>query len=1126
MAVRSSRFVTLFVALAMLATLLATPIAGADDRAYEDVSSQNVHAPAIEALHAIGLFTETDCAEGSFCPDEPAQRWVMAVWLARAIFGFNPGQEAPSTRFADLDNEIMWAAPHIEQLVDQGIMEGCGDDPLRFCPEDSLTRAEIATVLTRAFKLPPAGYIGFGDLAGVENAGDINALAAARLTVGCSADAFLYCPSAGVTRGQMAAFLARAVGLAPLPGYQPVLDATPLPTDPVLRIGTLDNGFTYYLRHNERPGKSVTLRLVVKAGSINEPEPGRGIAHFLEHIVLEGTEAYPEEAFTATVRSLGAELGPDINAGVWYDQTIFELTVAAYPVENVSTALHLLSQMAHAALIDPEGVIAERGVVLDELRFRTETSGGQIGAEFDRIYTQGTPYEGYYPGGTAPSLESMTAEDLREFYETWYVPSNMAIVAVGDVPEDDLYALVEEHFGSIEPGIPPAFSLTEVTPDPAPSYHVVTDEAQGYTFISFDIPIPTFNTGTLGGERLLLLDSLVELMIGNRLEDAYYRGELAQVDRPHFDTFNHNRGLRYYGTNWQGENLDTASSNYLSVLRTAQRYGFTDADLVRAREEVATVLKHRLETAATTTDPQYTGNYVDHFLRGADISAPEDRYDRVSALLKEVTAEELTDHYRWQMSRAGPILIAVGPNAASLPSTADLEAAVAAASPRSEPPPIEPEIDQLTAVPEPVEPVSSGPSDVLEGTQWEFANGARVVFVYSDITEATVHLRTRSLGGWSQLEPGARALAPRAVEAVVRSGFGDLTQLQINRFLGESTASLSASIGETTEGFDGGANSEDLETLFQLLHLLVTAPRVDDIAFEQALNSAAIRTQLAEVHPSWQAWVAYNEARFDPAWYRPVATPEQLATMSPESLLDLYQRRLGDVDDMVVAVVGDTDAEVVERLARHYIGTLPAGDSDTYVDRHPAPPDGLVRREIPIGGNMSAVLQMYHEAEGAVTPSARVNAHILRVILDDRLTQLVREELGASYIAGVSIEPALTPRPTIYSDLFFTVDAAGYQDAYNRVLSILADLVANGPTVEEIQQAKAVAQADFDKVNNAGLLNVITSRLHLDDEGLFTSARSLEELQKVTAATVQSLAAELYDKETRVEIVRVPTPSR
>ena len=1116
---------TVLVALALLAALVVSPAAAADGGGvYEDVPTDNTHAPAIEALQMVGILLNTDCAEGSFCPNEPVQRWVMAVWLSRAIYGYKAMQEAPSTQFDDLDDEILWAAPHIKRIVDLGIIEGCGVDPLRFCPEQALTRAEIATVLTRAFKLPPAGYVGFADLAGVENAGDINALAAARLTAGCSADPFLYCPSLVVTRAEMASFLARAVGLIPKPGYQPAMDSTPLPTDPAVRIGTLDNGFTYYLRHNERPGKSVTLRLVVKAGSINEPEPGRGIAHFLEHILFEGTEAYTAESFNATIRSLGAELGPDINAGVWYDQTVYELTVTADPIENVSTALHVLSQMAHAALIDPDGVIAERGVVLDELRFRTETSGGQIGAEFDRIYTQGTPYEGYYPGGTAPSLESMTAEDLRDFYETWYVPSNMALVAVGDVPENDLFALVEEHFGPIEPGTPPAFSLPEVTPDPAPSYHVVTNEAQGYTFISLDIPIPSFNAGTFGGERLLLLDSLVELMIANRLEDAFYRGELAQVDRPHFETFNHNRGLRYYGTNWQGENLDTASSNYLSVLQTAQRYGFTDADLVRAREAVATALEHRLETATTSTDPQYTGNYVDHYLYGADISAPEDRHDRISALLEEVTPEELTDHYRWQMSQAGPIVIAVGPNAASLPSTADLEAAVAAASPRSEPPPVEPEIDQLMAVPEPVEPVSSGPFALLEGTQWEFANGARVVFVYSDIAEATVHLRTRSLGGWSQLEPGARPLAPRAVEAVVRSGFGDLTQLQINRFLEDSTASLSASIGETTEGFDGGANSDDLETLFQLLHLLITAPRVDDIAFEQALNSATIRTQLAEVNPAWQAWVAYNEARFDPAWHRPVATWEQLATMSAESLLDLYQRRLGDVDDMVVAVVGDTDAEVIERLARHYIGTLPAGKSDTFANRHPAPPDGLVRREIPIGENMSAVLQMYHEAEGTVTPSTRVNAHILRVILDDRLTQLVREELGASYIAGVSIEPALTPRPTIYSDLFFTVDADGYQDAYNRVLAILADMVANGPTSEELQQAKAVARADFDKVNNDGLLNVITSQLHLDDEDIFTSRRSLEELQKVTAATVQALAAQLYDKETRVEVIRVPTP--
>ena len=900
------------------------------------------------------------------------------------------------------------------------------------------------------------------------------------------------------------------------------IDPETFAVDPAVRVGTLDNGFTFYLRSNDRPGNSVTLRLVVKAGSAHESEPGQGHAHFLEHVLFEGTEAYTAESLNSTIRSLGAELGPDTNAYVGYDQTVYELTVAADRAENISTALHVLSQMAHAATIDPEAVVAERGVVLDELRFRVADSYGYVGAQFDRIYTEGTPYEGRWPGGTFEAVEATTAADLRAFYETWYVPSNMAIVAVGDVPVDDLQSLVEEHFGPIPAGRAPAFWLPDVTPDPEPSYHVVTDEGQGFSYISLDIPIPTLESGTVDGQRLGLVETLIRLMILNRLEDAYYRGELTQVDKPDFSTFNHGYLLRFYGTNWQGENLDTASAAYFSVLLTAQEYGFTDVDLAIARDEMVTALDHGLATAATITDPAYADRYVSHFLFGGDISAPQERYDRLTALLEEITTEELTDRYRWMMERSAPLVIAVGPDPASVPTTAELEAAFDAAVPRSEPPPVEQGIDELLPLPDPVDPVASGPTGVLDGHEWEFANGAKVVFVYSDTVEATVSLRARGLGGWSTLEPGARALSPRAVEAVAGSGLGDLTKSQIDRFLGDSTVSLSALIGERTEGFNGGANRDDLETLFQLMHLLVTAPRVDDLAFDQALNSAAIRTQLAEVNPAWQAWVASNEARFGLEWHRPVATREQLASMTAESLLDMYTRRLADVDDMVVAVVGDTDPEVVARLARHYIGTLPAGESDTYVDRHRPFPTGVVRREIPVSADESAVMEMSYEAETPVTPSLRVNAHVLRVILDNRLTLLVREELGASYITQVSISPAFAPRPTVYSDIVFTSDAARLDDAHARTLSILADLVANGPTAAEMEQALAVAQVDYEAPSNGRLLGVLTNRLHTDDDNLLTPDRSLEELGKVTAATVQALAADLFDTENRIEIVRIP----
>ena len=901
------------------------------------------------------------------------------------------------------------------------------------------------------------------------------------------------------------------------------IGAEPLPIDPETLVGKLRNGFTYYLRSNDRPGGSVTMRLVVNAGSVNEPAPGLGIAHYVEHMMFRGTEAYPDDVLSATVRNLGAELGPDTNAYVWYDETVFELTVAADEPEKVSTALHVLSQVAHAATISPEAAESERGVVLDELRYRTATGGGQIGSEFDRIYTEGTPYQGYDAIGTVPALEAITAGDLRAFYETWYVPSNLAIVAVGDMPVDELHALVEEHFGPIPPGEPPPFVLPEVVPDPDPSYHVVTHEEQAVSFISLDIPIPVSMPGSYEGQRLGLMERLIQLMVLNRLEDAYYRGELTQVDRPSFSTFNWGNALRFYGTYWQGEDLATASAAYMSVLLTVGEYGFTDADLARASDQLVTDLEQELESAATRTDPAYAHAYLSHFLFGADISAPKDRHDRLVALLDEMEAEELTVRYRWMMNRAGPLFIAVGPDPASLPTTTELEAAVSAAVPRSEPAPVEEPINDLMPLPDPVEPVKSGALDMLEGFEWEFANGARVMFVHSDIAEATVNIRARSLGGWSQLEPGAGALAPRAVEAVLGSGYGDLSKSQINRFLDESTASVSAVIAEHAEGFNGASNPEDLETAFQIMHLLVTAPRVDDVAFGQALHEASVRTQLAEVNPAWQAWVAYSEARYGLEWHRPVATHEQLASMSAESLLDLYQRRFGDVDDLLVAVVGDVDAEVVERLARHYIGTLPAGDPDTYVDRYRPFPEGVARRDIPAGPDTSAVLEIYHEAEVPVTPSTRVNAHVLRILLDERLLQQVREELGASYVAHSKIIPVQTPRPTVYSDIVVTVDAEGLDRAHATVLSILADLVANGPTADELQQARAVAAADYDKITNSTLLKVLTDRLFTSEDNILTTARSVEALGEVTAATIRALATQLYDTENRIEIVQLPT---
>ena len=535
--------IAVLAALAIAASgLVHVPTAHASS--HETAQAPSVFQAAIDALDEYGseagvdIYAGTGCVNSDeLCADEPLLRWEMAVWMTRILDRADPAAVA-SSRFSDVTADDWWA-PHVERLAELGVVTGCGDDALAFCPDEPIERGEMAAFLASAFDLPAADRAGFADVGDDHPfAADIDRIAAAGITNGCQVDPARFCPQTLTTRAETATFLARALGLELLPAstetaYVPVLDPTPLPADPAVRIGTLENGLTYYLRSNDKPGDSLDLRLMVRVGSVNETEENAGVAHFIEHMLFNGTEDFPGNSLGVALREIGVELGPDLNAYVSHDQTVYSLDVNTGPTDNVATVFHALSQMAYAATFEPEAVESERGVVLDEMRTRRETSSGHISSEFDRIYTRGTPYEDRDPIGTVETISSMTAEDLKTFYETWYVPSNMAVVAVGDWTVDALEELVVEHFGLITPGDAPPPVSVEVTPDPEPSSYVVTDDEQGYSYISFDIPIPRPETGTVGGERLQTMQTLIEVMIDNRLTDAYHRGELSQVDPPH-----------------------------------------------------------------------------------------------------------------------------------------------------------------------------------------------------------------------------------------------------------------------------------------------------------------------------------------------------------------------------------------------------------------------------------------------------------------------------------------------------------------------------------------------------------------------------------------------------------------
>ena len=1121
------RRLAVLVALAVAASVFALAPAAGGQTAPAQSQDAGVHQPSIDALvdfeffFGVDVFSGTGCAESDgLCPNEDLPHWEMAVWLVRILDRTDP-PAIDSSRFADVDPGAWWS-PHAERLAELGITEGCETDPLRFCPDDPIDRGRMAAYLARAFDLDPGVRAGFADVpADHVFADDIDRLAAARITAGCGHVPARYCPRRHVTRGEMATFLARAIGLVYPAEPVPAHDPTPLPVDPAVTIGTLDNGLTYYLRHNDSPGRNLAVRLLVNVGSVDETDDQAGIGHFIEHMLFNGTADFPGNSLGEALREIGVELGPDINAGVGHDLTLYRIEVRLDADHKAPLVFHALSQMASAATFEPDAVESERGVVLDEMRLAVERVDGLITREFDRIYTRGTPYEGRDPIGTLDTVNAMTADDLRAFYEKWYVPANMAVVVVGDMAVDAQRALVEEHFGPLPAGegrrapsvyIPPAESST----------HVVTDPRRGVTLISLDIPIDPHDLGTVGGDRLTTMEALIEIMIDNRLDDAYHRGELSQVDPPRFFAFTYNRGLRYYGTNWQGDNLDTASRDYLSVLLTAQEHGFTSGDLRRAISQIVADLQFLLDRIPTIQDREWADYYQDHFFYGGDIDSVARSVTRTARLLPQFTPEELTEHFRWQMRRGGLVVVAVGPDPSSVPTVAELDAALAAAT--AGPPSQEVAvIDQLMDPPEPADPVSERSFDVFDdGYEWTFANGARVMFAPSDIAEGSVSLHAQSLGGWSLLEPGDRALSAIAVNAVGGSGLGDVSRAELNRFLEDITVSVNPYIGETTEGFAGSSSTDDVETMFQLIHLLVTAPRIDDQSYQDALHTAETRLALAERDPRWQAGIAYLDARYGDTWHRAIAEREEIDSLTPQRLLAMYQSRLGKVDDLVVAIAGDIDLSVIERLARHYIGTLPAGEPDTYINHRPPMPAGLVQRQVQVGAGESAVLEIYNEAYMEVTPLGVVAADVLSVALEERVNLVIREELGASYIAGAAVDSNTIPSPFFDSVVYATLDPSRYDEIHATVLGILADVAANGLTPAEFEQATAILTTDYARSRNSDLISALLTRRGADDEDVITKKRLSEELLRVTPEDVQAVAAALYGEGGRIEIARRP----
>ena len=438
--------------------------------------------------------------------------------------------------------------------------------------------------------------------------------------------------------------------------------------DADVRIVTLDNGLTVYLRHNETPGWNAEMRLVVNAGSVDESADQAGVAHFLEHMLFNGTASWPGNELVDQLREFGMEFGADVNAYTSYDETVYQLAVPAGPGERgegspVHIGLDILAEWLSAATLDPAEVEAEIGVVLDEWR-ADQSFAGRLDATIADMYLNGSTYHDHSPIGTADAIGSMTAERLRAFYDAWYRPDNAAVVVVGDIDIDDVETWVTEIFGGLGPRVdPPSRADASLRAYDQPAAAVFTDPDTSVAEIELALPALSNGAATPEHLRAAVLDELAMEMVATRLTDDLARGQATFADAYRSDN-NVVRRLDAPSVVVTAEQngVDAAIEALLVEFERADRYGFAATELERAVASLRAAAIARYDSRDSTSDIDFAEQYVQHFLVGDPLLDASSQRTVLVDLYDSITADDVSQAFSRRYHASGSHLLVIAPD--------------------------------------------------------------------------------------------------------------------------------------------------------------------------------------------------------------------------------------------------------------------------------------------------------------------------------------------------------------------------------------------------------------------------------------------------------------------------------
>jgi zinc protease len=903
-----------------------------------------------------------------------------------------------------------------------------------------------------------------------------------------------------------------------------------LPVDPNVIIGKLPNGLTYYIRKNVEPKNRAELYLVNKAGSILETDAQQGLAHFTEHMAFNGTKDFPKNELVNYLQKSGVKFGADLNAYTSFDETVYQLPLPTDSVKLFEKGFTILSNWASQLTFDTKEIDSERGVILEEERLRGKNASQRMQQQTIPVLLNNSRYASRLPIGKEEILKNFKPETIKSFFRDWYRPDLQAVIAVGDFDPKRVEQLIKENFSGLKNPVneKPRTKYT-VPPTPGTAVKIVTDKEFPYTLAQIVVKHPQTTTRTetdyLQSVRVNLFNQMMSARLSELLQkpnppflfaQASYAGFLGNQDA--FTTVAVAKST---------DQLQGAIKATLDEVERARKFGFTQTELDRAKQNSLTQYENVYKERDKTKSAAYVQEYQQNFLQDEAIPGIEFEYNFYKNNIGNITLAEINALAGKFISNQNRVVIVEAPDKekAKLPNEQTLLSWINATGKD-----ITAYVDNVSNKPlldkEPAgSKVTAETKDAAIGTTTlTLGNGVKVILKPTDFKNDQILINAFSFGGTSLASDADYVSANLSAGIIGSSGLADMTEIQLGKMMSGKNVSVSPYISETTQGISASSSPKDFETALQLVYLYFTQPRKDNDIWQSNIAQTKALLPNRSLDPASVFQDTVSAVLGNHHYRRMPLTLEKLNTASLDKAYEFYKARFADASGFTFTLVGSFDIEKIKPLLEKYLGGLPAtGHKESFKNLGIHAPAGQLTKSVYKGIGDKSSVQIVFSGDFDYTEDNKLQLDALEEVLNIKLLERLREKEGGVYSPGVRAGYSKLPASRYSVTVYFTCAPSNVDKLINATMDEIAKIKQNGAELTDIKKYQAEEKRSTEvQMRENGYWAGVLIRSSQNGENPDLVLQHTADLDKITVQTTRDAANKYLNGANLIKLISYP----